>query len=141
MRARVWWTVLLASVLAAAAVFVLAAKAAWLAALVAGVAVIGTAVVAVRLSRRPKRARPKDVKSVYVGNLPFRTREEELRRVFAQCGEVYRVRIVRHPQTRRSKGYAFVDMDPEGARRALSELDGYEFYGRKLKLGPAERDG
>ncbi len=146
MHARIWMALLVAGALAALAVALLAPGHPRLAAAVAGLMVLGAGALAARLATpepgpaaEPRAAT--SVKSIYVGNLPFQAREGELRALFERCGKVRRVRIIRDPETRRSKGFAFVDMDPEGARRALAELDGCELRGRKLRLGPAERDG
>ncbi len=54
------------------------------------------------------------VKKIYVGNLPFRAYEEEVRELFAQYGEVYSVDLITDRETGRPRGFAFVEM--EGAR-------------------------
>lgn len=77
------------------------------------------------------------MKSIFVGNLPFRASEEELRDLFAQYGEVFGVRIVTDRETGRSRGFGFVDMDPEAADEAIETLDGTDFGGRTLRLNEA----
>ena len=41
--------------------------------------------------------------------------------------------------TRRPKGFAFVEMDKKGAKAAIAELDGTEFFGRDIKVNFATR--
>ena len=48
--------------------------------------------------------------NIYVGNLPFRLAESELREAFEQFGEVSRAKIIKDRETNRSKGFAFVEM-------------------------------
>jgi len=41
--------------------------------------------------------------------------------------------------TRRPKGFAFVEMDKKGAKAAIADLDGCEFFGRDIKVNYATR--
>ena len=78
--------------------------------------------------------------NIYVGNLPYRTRNEELEALFAQYGQVVSVNIIFDRRTRRSKGYGFVEMADEAAgRKAIEALNGSEFGGRTLKVDEARR--
>lgn len=75
---------------------------------------------------------------LYVGNLSYQESESELSAAFSECGEVQSVRIITDRDTGRSKGFAFVEMsDEEGARQAVSQLDGTERIGRSIKVSPA----
>ncbi|SCZ61132.1 RNA recognition motif domain-containing protein [Thiohalomonas denitrificans] len=78
--------------------------------------------------------RPDESHSVFVGNLNFKARNEDLRELFAQYGDVHSVRIMTDRATRRPRGFGFVEMDEKGARKAISALDGQEFLGRKLRV-------
>ena len=73
-------------------------------------------------------------KRLYVGNLPFSTREEELRELFAAHGSVGSVRIVTDRETGRSRGFAFVELDDAGAEAAVRALDGHALRGRPLRV-------
>lgn len=75
--------------------------------------------------------------SLYVGNLPFSTTEDELSTVFGDYGEVISVKIVLDRETGRSRGFAFVEMDEAGAEQAQEALDGADLNGRYLKVNPA----
>ncbi len=73
--------------------------------------------------------------SIYVGNLPYSTREEELREVFEAHGNVENVKIIRDRETGRSRGFGFVEMSTEEeTNAAISALNGSDLGGRTLKV-------
>jgi RNA recognition motif-containing protein len=75
---------------------------------------------------------------VYVGNLAFSVKEDELREKFASYGELTEVTIIMDRMSGRSKGFGFVTFaDDEAAKKAIAELDGKEFQGRNLKVNEA----
>ena len=74
---------------------------------------------------------------LYVGNLSYQVRDEELRALFSKYGRVKSLHLIRDRLTRRLKGYAFLEMAPTEAQKAL-ELDGTEFLGRKLVVSLAK---
>ena len=75
---------------------------------------------------------------VYVGNLAFSVKEDELREKFASFGELTEVTIIMDRMSGRSKGFGFVTFaDDEAAKKAIAELDGKEFQGRNLKVNEA----
>lgn len=77
-------------------------------------------------------------KSIYVGNLPWRTTAEDLRALFEPYGTVENARIVTDRETGRSRGFGFVDMaEDELAERAIAELNNYEYGGRPLTVNEA----
>lgn len=77
-------------------------------------------------------------KSIYVGNLPWRTTPEDLRALFETYGEVESARIVTDRETGRSRGFGFVDMvNEEEADRAIAELHEQEYGGRPLTVNEA----
>lgn len=60
---------------------------------------------------------------IFVGSLDKGATEEDLKKVFGHVGEVTEVRIVKNPQTNKSKGYAFLRFATvEQAKRAVKEL-------------------
>jgi RNA recognition motif-containing protein len=78
------------------------------------------------------------MKRIYVGNLSFATTEQELSDLFAAHGEVTSCRVIKDQMSGRSKGFAFVEMDDEGADKAIAALDGQEAFGRALRVSPAK---
>ena len=78
------------------------------------------------------------MKNIYVGNLPYRATNEELKEMFEQYGEVASARIITDRETRRSKGFGFVEMSDEAsADKAISELNGSDWQGRALRVNEA----
>jgi RNA recognition motif-containing protein len=77
------------------------------------------------------------MKSVYIGNLPFKTTESELSQVFSEYGQVQDVKLINDRATGRPRGFGFVLMDDEGALKAIQALDGTQMGGRTLKLNEA----
>jgi RNA recognition motif-containing protein len=76
--------------------------------------------------------------TLYVGNIPYSMKEEDVKAVFMEFGNVVSVKIVFDRATRRSKGYGFVEMDDDKqAETAIKELDGKEFQGRNLRVSKA----
>jgi RNA recognition motif-containing protein len=76
-------------------------------------------------------------KKLYVGNLPFRITEEEIRKLFEPHGEVRSVALITDRETGRPRGFGFVEMDEDGARAAMEALDGSDFGGRALRVNEA----
>lgn len=81
------------------------------------------------------------MKKLYVGNLPFSTTEAELTELFAKHGRVLTARIVTDRETGKSRGFGFVEMEDEGARAAITTLNGYELGGRRLRVNEAHDRG
>lgn len=77
--------------------------------------------------------------NIYVGNISFKTTEDELRDAFEAFGEVESARIITDNRTGRSKGFGFVVMpSDEDAEKAISSLDGNEVGGRRLRVSVAK---
>ena len=73
---------------------------------------------------------------IYVGNLRFRSTEEDLGKLFGAYGEVTSVKIVVDRETGKSGG--IVEM-PTGGGAAIVALNGHSFDGRQLIVRPARR--
>ncbi len=71
---------------------------------------------------------------VYVGNLPFKTSDDELKKLFNTFGEVKSADVIRYRESGRSKGYAFVIIDEEGAKNSIEQLNDNEYESRILKV-------
>ena len=74
---------------------------------------------------------------LFVGGLPYRTTNDELRDAFAQAGEVVSASIVTDRETGRSRGFGFVEMEDSAADNAISMWNGKEFGGRMLTVSDA----
>jgi hypothetical protein len=68
---------------------------------------------------------------LYVGNLPFKTTENDLRDLFAQHGDVASATIVMDRETGRPRGFGFVEFaNDEHGRAAMAALNGKNYDGR-----------
>ena len=81
--------------------------------------------------------------NIYVGNLPWSFKDDSLRELFEEHGEVTDAKVIVDRMSGRSRGFGFVEMaggDEAGA--AIEALNGYEVDGRELKVNEAKpRDG
>ena len=77
------------------------------------------------------------MKKLYVGNLPYTSNEDELRKLFTDHGNVHSVNVIMDRNTGRARGFAFVEMDDTDATTAMESLNGTEFGGRSLKVNEA----
>lgn len=77
--------------------------------------------------------------NIFVGSLPFKLEETELREIFEEYGEVSSVKIITDRETGRSKGFGFVEMpDDSQAQKAIDELNGSEVSGRQIVVNKSE---
>ena len=74
---------------------------------------------------------------VYVGNLSYHVKEEQLRDLFSKYGRIKSLHLIRDRITRRLKGYAFLEMSPDDAQRSLA-LNGTTFLERKIVVSIAK---
>ncbi|NMB74351.1 MAG: RNA-binding protein [Myxococcales bacterium] len=75
---------------------------------------------------------------VYVGNLPFSCTNDKLRDLFAKHGQVDSAQVVTDRETGRSRGFGFVEMADEDARKAIEALNQQDFDGRTLVVNEAK---
>lgn len=76
--------------------------------------------------------------NIFVSNLGFNSRDEDLKRIFAAFGEVSSAKVIIDKFTNRSKGFGFVEMpDDNAAQKAISQLDGSVVDGRPIKVNVA----
>ena len=74
-------------------------------------------------------------KKLYVGNLNFRSTEDDIRTLFSSYGEVSSVSLINDPNTGRSRGFGFVEMTTEeAAAKAKEGLNGSSFQERNLNV-------
>lgn len=77
--------------------------------------------------------------NIYVGNLPYSVKSEELREAFQPYGNVSSAEVIFDRRTKRSRGYGFVEMDDEQeGLRAIEALNGSEFMGRELRVDQSQ---
>ncbi|MEH2069991.1 MAG: RNA-binding protein [Nostoc sp.] len=77
--------------------------------------------------------------SIYVGNLSYEVREDDLRQVFSEYGTVKDVQLPIDRETGRVRGFGFVKMETDAEEAAAIEaLDSAEWMGRSLKVNKAK---
>ena len=77
-------------------------------------------------------------KTLYVGNIPWSTKEEDLQQLFSQFGEVLECRIITEGATGRSRGYGFVEVGDDDLQEIIEKANGIELDGRKLVVNEAK---
>ena len=77
-------------------------------------------------------------KNIYVGNLSWSTSDSDLHALFSQYGQVASAHVIEDRETGRSRGFGFVEMDEEGARKSIQALNGADYQGRNLKVNEAQ---
>lgn len=70
---------------------------------------------------------------MFVGNLPWKTTDSDLRHMFGRFGKVHTA-SVKMDRRGRSKGVALIAMHPSDARKAIQALDGRKIAGRPMKV-------
>lgn len=77
---------------------------------------------------------------IYVGNLGSTVGEVALAEKFSKYGRVCSTKIVTDLETKRSMGFAFVEMaSPEDAEKAIMNLNGSIFDGRSISVVEAKK--
>lgn len=76
---------------------------------------------------------------LYVGNLSFKTSDEDLRELFSQAGEITSVKIITDTYSGQSRGFGFVEMaTDEAAQKAIEMFNGKDFMERALTVNEAK---
>lgn len=78
------------------------------------------------------------MRTLYVGNLPWSTKSEDLIAAFSQYGEIMNGRIITDRETGRSKGFGFVEVNDEDAEKIIEAMNGAELEGRVLTVSEAK---
>lgn len=79
-----------------------------------------------------------DVKTLYVGNLPYRANEAAIRELFSSYGTVHSVRLMKDKHTGKRRGFGFVEISAKDADSAVTALNDQEFQQRTLKVREAK---
>ncbi|MBS8121806.1 RNA recognition motif domain-containing protein [Candidatus Vampirococcus lugosii] len=73
--------------------------------------------------------------TLFVGNLPWALRGKDLIEIFSQYGEVTFARVILDRETKKSKGYGFVEFaNAEDASKAKEEMHEAEINDRSIKI-------
>ena len=75
---------------------------------------------------------------IYVGNLNYRSTEDEIQQLFSDFGDVKSVQIITDRMSGRSKGFGFVEMENDAeAKEAIEALNEAEFGERNIVVNEA----
>lgn len=73
--------------------------------------------------------------NIYVSNLSFNVKDEDLKGIFTPYGEVTSAKVIIDKMTNQSRGFGFIEMsDDEASKKAISELDGTSMDNRTIKV-------
>ncbi len=73
--------------------------------------------------------------NIYVSNLSFNVKDEDLKGIFAPYWEVTSAKVIIDKMTNQSRGFGFIEMsDDEASKKAISELDGTSMDNRTIKV-------
>lgn len=76
--------------------------------------------------------------NIFIGGLSYGVTDTDLEDLFQEYGEVTSAKVITDRETRRSKGFGFVEMaDDEAAKKAITELDGVEYDSRTIAVSEA----
>ena len=75
--------------------------------------------------------------NIYLGNLNYQVKEADLEELLSPFGTVESVKLILDRDTKRSKGFAFAEMEDDAARKAIEELMGTEYKSRALVIKEA----
>lgn len=76
---------------------------------------------------------------LYVGNLSWNLRTDDLREIFSEFGKVVDAIVLTDRESGRSRGFGFVTFESrEMGERAMEEMDGQEVDGRPLRVNEAQ---
>jgi len=74
---------------------------------------------------------------LFVGNLPWRIRDNDLVEMFSQHGQVVAANVVMDRDTGRSRGFGFVEMGDGDGQKAIEALNGFDIDGRAINVNEA----
>lgn len=76
---------------------------------------------------------------LFIGSLPWSVTDEDLQTAFAAHGNVLSAKVVTDKETRRSRGFGFVEFETEAeASAAIQALNGAELKGRSIIVSEAK---
>lgn len=77
----------------------------------------------------------KSATKLFIANLPWDLRGKDLKEIFSEYGEVLYAKVILDRETRKSKGFGFIEFaNAEDAAKAVEEMNEAEINGRAIKL-------
>ncbi len=72
--------------------------------------------------------------TLYVGNLPYKANEANVKDLFSEHGEVFAVRLMKDKKTGKRRGFGFVVIAESSAQTTIDSLNEFNYQGRTLKV-------
>ena len=79
-----------------------------------------------------------NVKTLYVGNLPYKANETTVKELFSGHAKVHSVRLMKDKHTGKRRGFGFVEISADAIQETITALNDSEFEGRTLKVREAK---
>ncbi|CAG9858969.1 unnamed protein product [Phyllotreta striolata] len=76
-------------------------------------------------------------KAIFIGNLSFKAEEEDLWKLFASCGPISHIRIIRDRVTGMGKGFAYINFHDSDAVQLALEMENVMLCNRELRIKPS----
>ncbi len=77
--------------------------------------------------------------NIYVGQLPYNVKEDELMEIFSEFGEIANLNLIKDRFSGQSKGFGFIEMPNNSeADKAIKALNKTMLHGREIKVNQAE---
>jgi len=87
---------------------------------------------------KPLTTTDRSARSIFVGNISYDVREEQVKQILSQAGQVVHFRLVHDRDTGRPKGFGFCEFsDIQSVDLAIRNINGYELNGRALRVDSA----
>lgn len=85
--------------------------------------------------------KPASKKSIFIGNLPTKVKDESLWTIFASCGSISNVRVIRDRETGMSKGFGYVTFREKASVELAQQLNGTKCEGRPMRVSKCAKPG
>lgn len=84
-------------------------------------------------SRDSEEEKP-STQTLYVGNLPYKANEANVRQLFSEHGEVFAVRLMKDKRTGKRRGFGFVVIASQDVDKVVTTLNDFDYMQRTLKV-------
>jgi RNA recognition motif-containing protein len=76
--------------------------------------------------------------NIYVSNLSYEIKDDDLRQIFEEFGEVSSAKVINDRYNGKSRGFGFVEMNNDAeAEKAIEQLNNEEFLGKAIAVSKA----
>ncbi|MDR2728527.1 MAG: RNA-binding protein [Chitinispirillales bacterium] len=78
------------------------------------------------------------LQKLYIGNLPYRTTENDIRELFSKYKPIHSTMLISDRKTGLSRGFGFIELEEVNADAAITELGDTSFGGRVIRISKAK---